>query len=54
VRGRVSGSARAGRPSLRPLQQPARERVGLSLAGLLERVERKNGWQLAEVIGEAG
>ena len=24
------------------------------LAGLLDRVERKNGWQLAESIGEAG
>ena len=24
----------------------ARERAGRSLAGLLERVERKNGWQL--------
>jgi hypothetical protein len=24
------------------------------LAGLLERVERKNGWQLAEHLGEAG
>ena len=32
----------------------ARERAGRYLAGLLERVERKNGWQLAEVIGEAG
>jgi SRSO17 transposase len=32
----------------------ARERAGRYLAGLLERVERKNGWQLAETIGEAG
>jgi len=32
----------------------ARERAGRYLAGLLERVERKNGWQLAEVIGETG
>ena len=32
----------------------ARERAGRYLAGLLERVERKNGWQLAEAIGEAG
>jgi SRSO17 transposase len=31
-----------------------RERVGRYLAGLLERVERKNGWQLAEHLGEAG
>ena len=29
-----------------------RERVGRYLAGLLGRVERKNGWQLAEAIGE--
>src|SRR4051794_19765499 len=32
----------------------ARERAGRYLAGLLERVERKNGWQLAEVMGERG
>lgn len=25
-----------------------------SLAGLLARVDRKNGWQIAEAIGEAG
>jgi len=31
-----------------------RERARLYLAGLLERVERKNGWQLAEAIGECG
>jgi SRSO17 transposase len=31
-----------------------RARVGRYLAALLERVERKNGWQLAEQIGEAG
>ena len=31
-----------------------RERAGRYLAGLLERVERKNGWQLAEHLGEAG
>jgi SRSO17 transposase len=31
-----------------------RERVRRYLAGLLGRVERKNGWQLAETIGEAG
>jgi SRSO17 transposase len=29
-----------------------RERAGRYLAGLLERVERKNGWQLAERLGE--
>ena len=32
----------------------ARERAKRYLAGLLERVERKNGWQLAEHLGEAG
>jgi SRSO17 transposase len=32
----------------------ARERAGRYLTGLLERVERKNGWQLAEAIGETG
>jgi SRSO17 transposase len=32
----------------------ARDRARRYLAGLLERVPRKNGWQLAEVIGEAG
>jgi SRSO17 transposase len=31
-----------------------RERVRRYLAGLLDRVERKNGWQLAEAIGEFG
>jgi SRSO17 transposase len=31
-----------------------RERVRRYLSALLERVERKNGWQLAEAIGEAG
>src|SRR5215211_1554838 len=32
----------------------ARERAERYLAGLLERVPRKNGWQLAEALGEAG
>jgi SRSO17 transposase len=32
----------------------ARERARRYLAGLLDRVERKNGWQLAEAIGETG
>jgi hypothetical protein len=31
-----------------------RERARRYLAGLLGRVERKNGWQLAEAIGELG
>ena len=29
-----------------------RERVGRYLVGLIDRIERKNGWQLAEAIGE--
>jgi hypothetical protein len=32
----------------------ARERAKRYLAGLLDRVERKNGWQLAEPRGESG
>jgi SRSO17 transposase len=32
----------------------ARERAQRYLAGLLDRVERKNGWQLAAHLGEAG
>lgn len=32
----------------------ARERAKRYLAGLLDRVERKNGWQLAEHLGETG
>ena len=31
-----------------------RERAKRYLAGLLDRVERKNGWQLAEYLGETG
>lgn len=31
-----------------------RERVRRYLVGLFDRVERKNGWQLAEAIGECG
>src|SRR5205823_14977028 len=31
-----------------------RERVRRYIVGLLDRVERKNGWQLAEAIGERG
>jgi hypothetical protein len=30
----------------------ARERVKRYLVGLLSRVERKNGWQMTEAIGE--
>jgi len=52
VRGRLEGVARADRSPLRRAE--ARERAGRYLAGLLERVERKNGWQLAEAMGEVG
>src|SRR5690349_5032123 len=31
-----------------------RARVRRYMAGLLQRLDRKNGWQLAEAIGEAG
>jgi SRSO17 transposase len=43
--------ARIGR---RFARAAARERVGRYLVGLLEQVPRKNGWQLAEAIGESG
>ena len=43
-----------GRIAHRFARSEARERAGRYLAGLLERVERKNGWQLAEAIGEPG
>lgn len=43
--------ARIGR---RFARTEAREREGRYLAELLDRVERTNGWQLAEAIGEAG
>jgi SRSO17 transposase len=35
-------------------RREARERARRYLAGLLGRVERKNGWQLAEALGERG
>src|SRR5215213_11503289 len=43
-----------GRIGHRFRRAEARERAKRSLAGLLERVERKNGWQLAEALGESG
>jgi SRSO17 transposase len=43
-----------GRIAHRFRRAEARGRVKRYLAGLLERVERKNGWQLAEHLGEAG
>src|SRR4051794_21029462 len=43
-----------GRIAHRFARAEARDRAGRYLAGLLEPVQRKNGWQLAEAIGEAG
>jgi SRSO17 transposase len=43
-----------GRIGHRFRRSEARERAKRYLAGLLERVERKNGWQLAEQLGEPG
>ncbi len=43
VHGRIAG---------RFARSEARERVGRYLSGLLQRVERRNGWQLAEALGE--
>jgi SRSO17 transposase len=45
LHGRIAGRFR---------RSEARERAKRYLAGLLDRVERKNGWQLAEHLGEAG
>src|SRR3712207_4764690 len=41
-----------GRIAHRFARSEVRERARRYVAGLLERVERKNGWQLAEAIGE--
>ena len=43
-----------GRIAGRFTRAEVRTRVGRYLAGLVGRVERKNGWQLAEALGEAG
>jgi SRSO17 transposase len=43
-----------GRIAHRFARSEVRERARRYLVGLLERAERKNGWQLAEAIGEAG
>jgi SRSO17 transposase len=43
-----------GRIAPRFRRAEARERAQRYLAGLLDRVERKNGWQLAEHLGEPG
>src|SRR5215204_1322307 len=60
---RVPGAVAGGEPGLTALharvagrfaRPEVRARVRRYLAGLLGRVERKNGWQLAEALGEAG
>ena len=43
-----------GRIALRFARREMRERARRYLEGLLGRVERKNGWQLAELLGERG
>jgi len=43
-----------GRIAHRFARAEVRERARRYLVGLLDRVERKNGWQLAEAIGECG
>ncbi|MDQ2742078.1 MAG: IS701 family transposase [Chloroflexota bacterium] len=45
LHGRIAGRFR---------RSEARERAKRYLAGLLDRVERKNGWQMAEHLGEGG
>jgi len=46
--------ARHGRIAGRVRRSEARERAKRYLAGPLDRAERKNGWQLAEHLGEPG
>lgn len=43
-----------GRIARRFRRSEARERAKRYLTGLLDRIERKNGWQLAEHLGEPG
>src|SRR5215813_4602550 len=56
----VAGLDRTGLAALHARIAPhfrrreARERARRYLAGLLGRSERKNGWQLAEALGEGG
>src|SRR4051794_41874099 len=61
--GRVPGAVGGGEAGLTALharvagrfaRPEVRARARRYLAGLLSRVERKNGWQLAEALGEAG
>jgi SRSO17 transposase len=51
---RAGLEALSARIARRFRRSEVRGRVRRYLAGLLERVERKNGWQLAEHLGEAG
>jgi SRSO17 transposase len=52
--GRWSGALEElhGRIAHRFARSEARERAKRYLLGLLGRIERKNGWQLAEAVGE--
>jgi SRSO17 transposase len=43
-----------GRIAHRFARSEVRDRARRYLVGLLERVDRKNGWQLAEAMGETG
>jgi SRSO17 transposase len=51
---RAGLDALVARIATRFCRPEVRQRLGRYLAGLLVRVERKNGWQLAEQIGETG
>ncbi len=51
---RVGLEALHARIAARFRRPEVRARARRYLAGLLERIERKNGWQLAEQLGESG
>ncbi len=51
---RVGLDALHARIAKRFRRSESRERAKRYLAGLLDRIERKNGWQLAEHLGEGG
>jgi hypothetical protein len=59
----MTGDIQVGREALavvgrriagRVRRREVRERIMAYLAGMLATVERKNGWQLAEQLGEHG
>jgi len=52
--GRAGLGALHARLAGRFARAEVRERAGRYLAGLVGRVERKNGWQMAEHLGESG